>query len=115
MGFAAKNSARKDRLEKPVTEQQNNNNEHYISSVDGDSQDSARDVGNAQPVDGASNAAPLIQTQQVPTLDHEVKGAYQLASDKNQLVKPTPANAEEAELAHSQTGSEGGLTLSLPL
>ena len=45
-----------------------------------------------------------------PTLDHEIKGAYLLASNKTLHA----ASAAEAELAYSQTGSEGGLTFSVP-
>ena len=45
-----------------------------------------------------------------PTLDHEIKGAYLLASNKTLNA----TSAAEAELAYSQTGSEGGLTFSVP-
>lgn len=65
--------------------------------------------------------APLIEPSIVPTLEHERKGAYQLVSDKTLQYKTAGAkvsqsvSAAEAELAHSQIGSEGGLTLSLPM
>ena len=109
----------------------NNNNESYLSSV-GDSQDSASNVqvcvaAASSPNNSGANSARkslgppedrkgtkqsmLIESAIAPTLDHEVTGAYQL-----QPHFPAQVRAEnEAELANSQTGSEGKLTLSLPV
>jgi len=95
---------------------ENNNNESYISSV-GDSADSFSNIpaGTSSPKIEMVNSArksgrsedrrggaaclfsPLIEPSVFPTLDHELKGAYQLVADKT-LQMPT---AGEGELAQS--------------
>ena len=120
------------------TNNENNNNESYISSV-GDSADSASNVhvvaaassspkssdlvnsarksGRSEDRLGGGTTAPmftpLIESAIAPTLDHEIKGAYQLENDKT-VVTTGAAATSDAEIAHSQIGSEGGLTLSMP-
>ena len=93
----------------PINE--NNNNDSYISSV-GDSADSASNVhgvgaGTSSPKSngdlinsarksgksedrksagggaGSMIFSPLIESAVVPTLDHEIRGAYQLENDKS--------------------------------
>ena len=113
---------------------ENNNNESYISSV-GDSVDSASNVhvvaaassspksdrmcksGRSEDRISARVTAlmltPLIESAIAPTLDHEIKGTYQLESDKTTPITAAVATSD-AEIAHSQMGSEGGLTLSMP-
>lgn len=45
---------------------------------------------------------PHIESAVVPTLDHEVKGAYQLIdSGKNRLSEKEKRSSTEAEFAHS--------------
>jgi len=111
----------------------NNNNDSYVSSV-GDSNDSSSNVfgrpagaysdknsahtahKSAIRTDGLHGPSPIvrapsIEATMVPTPDHEVKGAYLLENYK----LPFQSGPTETELAHSQTGSEGGLTLGLPV
>lgn len=57
--------------------------------------------------------SPMIESSLIPNPDHEVRGAYQLENDKSS--HSAVAAPSEAELAHSQTGSDGGsIRLNLP-
>ena len=127
----------------PINE--NNNNESYISSVgdsadsasnvhgvgaglvgtsspksNGDLINSARKSGKSEDRKSAGGGgsmifSPLIESAVVPTLDHEIRGAYQLENDKSNQQMQMPPSVSDAELANSQMGSEGGLTLNLPM
>ena len=112
--------------------EENNNNDSYLSSV-GDSADSASNVhvvavGSPKSGDLVNSArksagklsdraasvgvvkttalllTPMIDSAVVPTPDHEIKGSYQLESDKSmdKDMLPLASSTNEAEMcAHS--------------